>query len=378
MGWTSTTERRRSQPDPFDASAHTRGAGRLGVLTLVLFALGAALGGCDSPLVMDTLEEDPMEEVAPPFFAGVYLGDDLTTPERVRGAIARFQEQSGRGQALVKSFHDLRADFSTHGWAGQLLREIAGTEATNYVALDPRWDGAPEVHLLKAVSEGAADERLVEVAREFASLNEVVLVELAWEMNGNWHYPWQGIYNAGETAGPAAFCSAWRRVVNIFRREGATNVLWVFSPNVGNPVAGLGSGDRHWNWYGHYYPGDDYVDYIGPHGFNGPSVWGGPWREFGDLFSGPDGDELLDDLITRFPHKPIIVGEFATEGLGAAKASWIRNAYADMLARPQVVGAVWFNMDKETDWRVDYDQVVLDAFRESLADVRFVDAFVLP
>ena len=46
------------------------------------------------------------------------------------------------------------------------------------------------------------------------------------EMNGNW-YPWGGTVNGNS---PETFKRAWRRMHDIFRREGADNVRWVFTP----------------------------------------------------------------------------------------------------------------------------------------------------
>src|SRR4051812_6718581 len=47
---------------------------------------------------------------ARPFFGGVYLGDDVSTPEKVQAAIANYTSLAGRAPALVKTFHNLGAD----------------------------------------------------------------------------------------------------------------------------------------------------------------------------------------------------------------------------------------------------------------------------
>jgi endoglucanase len=314
---------------------------------------------------------------APAFFGGAYLGDAASTPERIGGAIRDFAALTGKQPALVKTFHPITCDFSAGGWCGQVLREVARTGSTNYVALDLRWPAAPQGPLLAAIAAGAADAEVARIARQLATVPGTVLLEPGWEMNGNWSdYRWQGVANGGDSGAPARYRDAWRRIVTLFRREGATNVRWVFNPNAGNPLTWKATGATHWNWYGNYYPGDDVVDYVGMHGFNAPTVFGAAWTTFDALFDGDGGDRMLSDLMARFPDKPVIIGEFGSEeGQGDAKAQWIRGAYRRMRSHPNVVGAVWFNMQKETDWRIDSSSSSLQAYREAMADAGVQTAF---
>jgi Glycosyl hydrolase family 26 len=311
------------------------------------------------------------------FFGGAYLGDDVSTPERIDAAIAGWEAKTGKRPALVKTFHPVTCDFSASGWCGQVLRKVAGAGSTNYVALDLRWQGAPAGSLLEAIGAGAADAHFVRIARQLAAVPGTVLLEPGWEMNGNWSdYRWQGMANGGDASAPARYRAAWQRLVRTFREQGATNVRWVFNPNAGNPLTWRATGASHWNWYANYYPGDEYVDYVGMHGFNAPTVFGAQWATFDALFDGDGADRMLSDLAARYPTKPIIIGEFATEeGTGSAKAEWIRGAYRRLRSHPNVVGAVWFNMDKETDWRVDSTPAALAAFREVMADAGVKTAF---
>jgi hypothetical protein len=251
---------------------------------------------------------------------------------------------------------------------GQVLREVSRTGATNFVALDLRWPGAPQAHLLSAIASGAADDVMRSAARGMREIGAPVLIELGWEMNGNWDYPWQGVSNGGAEQGTRAYVAAWRHIVDLFRAEGAENVRWVFSPVAGNPVAGNGVGPSHWNWYGHYYPGDEYVDYVGLHGFNGPSVWKTPFLTFADLFDAPATDRMLSDLQQRHPDKPILISEFACEEtLLGDKAAWVRDAYRSIAEHPGIVGTIWFDMRKEADWRIDSSLSALDAYRDAVA-----------
>lgn len=353
-----------------------------------LLAVAVLLAGCaDMPTQTDpdvTAVDKRAPKPAPAptpapgtraFFSGAFLGDANSTPERIGPAVAEFAQRSGKHPSLVKTFHNLNCDWSAGAWCGQVVRAVRTASSTNYLAIDLRWTGAPTTGLLDAINAGAADARLIKMARDLAAFGDPVLLEPAWEMNGNWQYAWQGVENGGNATAPARYVSAWRRIVDIFRREGAANVRFVFNPNVGNPVQ-YGAGTTHWNWYGNYYPGNAYVDYVGAHGFNAPRVWGGSWKGFGETFNGAGADYILSDLASRYPTKPIIVGEFGSdEGTADAKAQWISEAYRTMLNHPNVVGAVWFNMNKEADWRIESSPAAEAAFRAAMAEPRIRVSF---
>lgn len=318
----------------------------------------------------------PDTSTARSFYQGAYLGSTASTPENIAAAIRSFGQMTGRQPSLVKTFHSLNCDFTSSGWCGQVLRQAASTGATNYVALDLKWTGAPAAGLLDAINAGQADARITAVAQGIKSVGSLVLLEPGWEMNGNWDFAWQGVLNGGDAGAPAKFAAAWRRIVGIFRQVGASNVRWVFNPNVGNSMTHTASGSANWNWYGYYYPGDAYVDYVGAHAFNGPTVWNTSWQDFTTMTDGTAADRMLSDLAARYPTKPIIIGEFATqEGASGQKAQWITDAYARMRANPRVVGAVWFNANKEADWRVESSTSSLQAFQAAMAQPGVQTAF---
>jgi endoglucanase len=340
---------------------------------IALMALTTIAASPRSPV--DSTKTRSSNASALPFFAGVFLGDAVSTPEGITSAVHHYSDMVGTRPALVKTFFTLRDDFSARGWAGRVMRNIGKTGATNLIALAPEWDESPKADLLNALASGSADGKLRRAARDLAAIEGTVLIELAWEMNGNWSYAWQGAANGNSESAPARYIAAWRHVVAIFRAEGATNVRWVFAPNVGNPL-GAANDTTHWNWYARYYPGDDAVDYVGVHGFHAPTLWGGTYRDFNTLFDGDEADRMLTDLARRYPDKPILVGEFAAEETpGRDKGEWIAAAYRELQSRANVVGAVWFHMRKEADWRIDSSAVALNAYRDAMRAARVRSAF---
>lgn len=289
------------------------------------------------------------------FEAGIFFGDSVSTPQQMRAALRRYADRFGAPPGLVKTFHSLEDDFSARGAAGRLLREILGHPGvTPLLSLEPTWHGLPPEGLLERIASGQVDDRLEKLARDLASADGTVLVELGAEMNARFGAPWQAERNGGEAA-PAGFGRAWRHVVEVARASGASNVRWVFAPSAGNPYTHHPTGPSHWNWYGHWYPGDRYVDFLGLHAFNHAREQGA-WVPFIELVTGDAADWMLDDMVARFPGRRVILGELATSehpGRPEAKAEWIVDAYRRMRGCSAVAGAVWFDMDKETDWHLD-------------------------
>jgi endoglucanase len=166
------------------------------------------------------------------------------------------------------------------------------------------------------------------------------------EMNGDW-YPWSGTLN-GNT--PAKHIAAWRRMVDLFRSEGVTNVKFAWSPNSTswpNTTA---------NDLTQYYPGDTYVDYVGADGFN----FGNPWQSFSQVF-----DVAIAKLKTY--NKPIYIFSTASAE-GAGKAAWITDALTVQIPKyPEVRGFIWFNTNKEQNWLVNSSQAALSAFKNALS-----------
>src|SRR3982750_370849 len=129
----------------------------------------AALAACSdagvSPVAPDTKKQPspappPVDTTTAstvrPFYAGAYLGDANSPPQTIAAAILSFGALTGKRPSLVKTFHSLSCDFTAAGWCGQVLRAAASTGATNYVALDLKWTGAPSGGVLGAIAAGQA------------------------------------------------------------------------------------------------------------------------------------------------------------------------------------------------------------------------------
>lgn len=161
------------------------------------------------------------------------------------------------------------------------------------------------------------------------------------EMNGDW-YPWATVH---ADATPEDYVRMWRHFHNRLSETAltTTHVQWLWSPN--HVDTGEYAAEE-------YYPGDDYVDWVGVDGYNwGSSQSWSTWQSPVDVF------ESMVKRVQTMTDKPLSVPEFgSTSAVGGGfdperKAEWITDAFA-FFATENVRMGNWFNIDKETDWAV--------------------------
>lgn len=205
---------------------------------------------------------------------------------------------------------------------------------------------------LDAISRGKYEAYVRDFIQALKDWGKPIFLRFAHEMNGNW-YPWDGDHN-GKKQGPEKYKQAWCYMYNVKEQLGAANAQLVWSPNNYSKPMEL------WNDLKNYYPGDQYVDWLGMDGYN----WGGgSWYCF-DLVLGNTYAQL-----TALTSKPIMIGEFGCAANGGSKAAWIKEAlHRIKTVYPQIKAFCWFNVDKERDWRIDET-----AFRQAIADRYFVE-----
>lgn len=128
---------------------------------------------------------------------------------------------------------------------------------------------------------------------------------------------------------------------------------WIWSPNVpyygSTDLAGL-------------FPGAGYVDVVALDGYNwGTSApWSG-WVSPQDLFA-----PGIAQLRTLAPGVPILISETASSEAGGNKAAWNTELVSYLAAQPDVMGFVWFHLQKETDWRINSSATAASAFNSAL------------
>lgn len=289
----------------------------------------------------------------------------------VRGALLGAAHDSGRAWSArgMRGFERaigrrLAIDHHFHAWGTDYWPSprIEGVDVANGRIPMLSLGGREEFPGLDAVLNGSQDRFLRAAARRVKRFGTQLFLRPLWEMNGDW-MPWSGAQNnsRGKVDGPAKYVAAWRRMHDIFLRAGATNAVWVWSPNCADhPRAG-------WNHWSRYYPGDAYVDWVACDGYNRGTLkhWS-RWESFASIF---DGDP---SVYRDYSRKPFMVAETGSCDRGGAKAGWISAARRTIESRMRNVKAlVWFDIPKECDWRVSSSPSSLAAFRALATDPYF-------
>ena len=201
-----------------------------------------------------------------------------------------------------------------------------------------------------------------------------LLIDFCPEMNGYW-FPWSDLHQSAND-----YKEAYRKFVDIFRQEKVPHVTWVFHPDLTNEIE--------WNWLGSlsdfpnhtrwakpasYYPGDDYVDWIGFSRY-------GKDDELSDIDDYPSFSSKMDqfDLLIKSLNatKPIMIAEIAvTENPydPNAKKVWFEEMFTDIKSRPRIKAFSYWNESWGTETNIGTSTTSLKAFSDGVKDSVFVN-----
>ncbi len=221
------------------------------------------------------------------------------------------------------------------------------------------------------VSGGAFDAYLTKYAQAVRANGQPLVIRLDHEMNGSW-YNWAE--GATQQNAPGSFVAMWQHVHDVFQRAGANDyVIWNWSPT---RIDALGNAKYQTLAYlQEYYPGSEYVDWVGMSGYYRKSAEA---PTFATTFA-----KTLGQLRQVAPDKHILLSEVGATESGAAvtdgqKARWITSLF-DALADPansDVIGFAYFSETATTivdgvratnDWRLNSRADSLAAFVAGIA-----------
>ncbi len=255
-----------------------------------------------------------------------------------------FVQKSGRAPDIVMWYQSWSEPLY---WSKQM-------PATDSIGAEPLITWSPELSAggvpLSDIVAGSYDAYITDQARLAKQYGKPMMIRFAHEMN-----LFGSAYGPGRNGNTAAdFVAAWRHVVGIFRDQGATNVQWVWSPNVycGGSCP-----------FTAFYPGDAWTDWVALDGYNYSTVSGVPWMSLLEVF-GPSYD-----ILTNLTDKPLMIAETASAEAGGDKAAWIRQGLLHDVPEklPRVRAVIWFDRVKETNWRIDSTPQSLAAWRDVVA-----------
>ncbi|HZS93299.1 MAG TPA: glycosyl hydrolase [Chloroflexota bacterium] len=292
--------------------------------------------------------------------SGAYLGVSVAqdTSEELLDNLRQYQFDAGKNAALVMYWRDFAASGQVDV---RVMDAIYAQGSVPVISWGPGcWSGCdPSVNYsLNAVASGSFDSYIRSFADSLRSYNQPVLLRFDAEMN-----------NGCNGCDASAFVAAWRHIHDIFEQEGATNVEWVWCPDV--------------DWDGQhpfaaYYPGSAYVDWLGLDGYNRPYI-GYEW--FSRIFSAS-----LRELQAIDPSAPVMIGETASSeatadeaAAGKTKAAWIADAYGTGIPSfPRIKAVVWFNQDTSAqdgcscNWMIESSPAATQAYAVAVASSYFL------
>lgn len=226
---------------------------------------------------------------------------------------------------------------------------LVAFDATEHPELKP--ENARDKGGMQDVANGVYDFYLRQWARQARKIQAPILLRLGHEMNDPYRYPWGPQNNTA-----ADFVAAWKHVHDVFKKAGANNIIWMWSPH---PAYGF---------FKEYYPGDAYVDYVGIGTLNyGPIAAWAKWWSFDEIFG-----KYYNDL-SAF-HKPIVLTEFASLAYGGNRTKWYADALKSIPVKyPAVHGLLFFHFDTDNtttqqvlDWSIINDRKIVSAIRKEV------------
>jgi len=192
-------------------------------------------------------------------------------------------------------------------------------------------------------------------AREAKKANCPIFLRFACEMNGNWV--------AWYTTNYTKYIEKFRLVYNVFKEE-APNVVLVWSPNWWPPD------------YDNWYPGHEYVDWVGVDFY---SVHCSIWER-------PDPREKLRGVYERYSDiKPIMITEWAATIFCKVEKKPVPDYCIDQMNRiyenleeefPHVKMVNWFSMDAtwkgESNYALTVNATVLNNYKRVISSSYFL------
>ncbi|MGV6993832.1 glycoside hydrolase family 26 protein [Gordonia amicalis] len=280
-------------------------------------------------------------------FWGCFLPGSILAGAGSAAAINQLAQLAGTDPDVVHVYASIVDQLSVA--ALDVVRQAAATPLVTLEPWDPSDGQEQSGFSLSSITGGQHDAALHRWAGQLGAWQHPVLLRFAQEMNGSW-YPWSIGVNGNSAAD---YRTAWQRMYAIIS-EAAPNVSFVWAPN----AITEGTTD-----FTSCYPGDQFVDYLGLDGYNWGTIPGHQWQSAHKLFS--HSIATLDRLA---PDLPVVVTEVgcAEGNQPELKAEWIRDFFSVIGENKRVSGFVWFQMDKERDWRFNSSHASTAAFRESL------------
>ncbi len=204
---------------------------------------------------------------------------------------------------------------------------------------------------MAAVAKGEYDFYIKAWAEDLKNFGHNVFIRLGHEMNDPYRYPWGPQNNK-----PEEFIAAWQHVITVFRKLGVHNVLWVWAPQPS------------YLHYKEYFPGKNYVDWVGVGALNYGTVapWS-KWWTFKEIFGN------YYDSLNVFK-KPLMITEMGSLTVGGKRDAWFKNAFDSLPEKyPDLRAVLFFNdnsdnttLNKSLDWSIVNDSATCKVIHQTI------------
>lgn len=317
-------------------------------------------------------EDDKIYFAAFPDFGGE---ENTVTDER----IDEFESLSEKGIAW--------ASFSQHWFQGitypkDKIHTINDKGIIPYVRFMPRSSldesQKEEKFTLEHIIDGEFDTELREWAKDAKADDIPIIIDFAVEMNGDW-FKWSGIFNGAGTKdaygnpnlydGPERYRDAYRHIIDIFKKENVHNITWFFHPSI------MSTPSEEWNAPKYYYPGDEYIDWIGISIYGALNPKTDSWNSFEDILS--SGYKQILEISDNKPLAILELGVTDNHPLGK-KSKWIKDAFDTILSKKYLdFKAVtywhenWDDNGVLSSLRIDSSSESLQAFKDAVKNDKF-------
>lgn len=304
----------------------------------VLFQIGIVL--------LAQLQLWALEKLEPPH--GCYIGAFIEWDEVARGDIKLFEQLTGKKHASYITYVGYGSPFPVE-W----VRKVIEANAIPHIAWEPN-DG------LDVIKD---DAYLRSWARQAAQFDFPIILRFASEMNGAW---------SAYFGDPKKYIAKWRLVASVMHTE-APNVVMLWAPFC-MPRDNIND----------YYPGDEFVDWVGINIYSVYCHNGNP----NDKAHHEDPVKLLWHVYRTYAYrKPIAIAEYAathyckgtrqdTTSFALAKMARMYEAIVRELPRVKMIN--WFSMDTikmglaNNNYCLTANSYVLAAYRALISSEHFL------
>ena len=155
---------------------------------------------------------------------------------------------------------------------------------------------------LQRIVDGKHDNEIRQLAKFATMVDGQVYLRIGYEFDGAWNH---GYWN------PDLYIGAYRRIVDVLREEGADNVEYVLQASAAGVDEIIDGGHED---ISKWYPGDEYVDWLGLSWFMNPDERSiVPQADFTPMSPGELADELLQ--LAREKGKPVMIAEASPQAM---------------------------------------------------------------